>query len=660
MEEVLGLEEPLGEPHEGNVDPTYSLSGIGSSTRLRRNLHFPHNSFPNSLALDSTLTTPPFSRPPLSVTQDPILNQTLSSHPHLFTVSTPLATDLLSDYLSIHPNQPLVESVIIGLREGFWPGHDGDFSKLTPERPTFQSDEDLDFITKEKLEDWELGRLSDPFDTLLPGMHISPTFVVRSDVRKSRTVCDQSVSGLNDGILREDATTTYDTIPQLGGLLRLYHHLELDKNHHTLWKSDVSGAFRNIPVSPFWMIKQVHRVRLVRPGRKPTWSYYVDQRLILGGRLSPRIWCTVINLILWCARIRSKIAHLYIFVDDAFSCDFSGTTIPVFHKPSKETRLVPLDQGKLLRVWNHLGIPWSWKKQVFSDSKLDVIGFSVDATNLSVTLSDASKLTFRTVTLDFLSPSDKPLVVWQRLLGHANWALNVLPFAKFALRSSFKKIKGKKIRMGRIHHNVEVKRDISWLLEEVLTAPPLFLLDPALVDWIPSDADVIIHTDACLRADKSTGSGIAFTSKLNGVRFSFYHRSSFPLDSIIFAEALGVFSAIVWAVESGEHRRILVYSDNSAVVYAFDSGRVSDELFDLVRVSYELLNRHGCDLRVRHIPGVHNFYADLLSRKDPPTFPFSLNSYGSTVHSFDPPSSYYLLRPLPQQIQPWLGRRLLR
>lgn len=660
MEGVLGVEELLVEV-EGNEDPSYNLSGIGSSTRLRRNLHFPFNAYPYSLAIDSTLIVPPFRRPPSHVTQDPASFLTISTHPHLFEVSSPLNVDEVEKFLSIHPNRPLVDSVILGLREGFWPSHDGDFSKLKDNCQGSQSDEDLEFISEEKVEDWELGRLSDPFPTLLPGMHISPTFVVRSSVRKSRTVNDQSISGLNDGIKSSDAKTIYDMIPQLGGLLRYYRHLHLDSDYHFLWKSDVSGAFRNIPVCPEWMIKQVHRVRR-RIGGRLVWSYYVDQRLILGNRLSPLIWCTVINLILWCTRIHSHVDHIFIFVDDAFGFDVSGEFLPVFHKPSKETRMVPRSQALVLRVWNRLGIPWNWKKQLFSDFELDVIGFKINATDLSVSLSDSSKSTFNDVTLDFLSADVMPLVKWQRLLGHANWALNILPFAKFSLRSSYKKTRGKERRHALIWINKEVHSDISWMLNEVLNAPPLFLLDPALDDWSPSQADVILYSDACLVASKPRrssivmGSGIGFTCTINGARHSFFHRSASPISSIIYAEALGVFSAIVWALETGAFKRILIYCDNAAVVYAFDSGKTSDELFGVIRTTFDLLNRHGCDLRVRHVHGVKNYYADLLSRLDPPTFPFNLNRFGSTINHFDPPTDY-ILHPVPLRISPWIGRR---
>ena len=153
-------------------------------------------------------------------------------------------------------------------------------------------------------------------------------------------------------------------IPQLGSLLRHYRLNGLDADFHTLWKSDVKGAFRNIPVCPQWMIKQVHRVRIVVDG-KQKWIFYVDQRLILGNRMSPIIWCSVINLILFCAQIHMEIEHIFIFVDDAFSFSVSGEYILISNRASNEERLVPKDQGKVLLVWNFLGVPWVWKKQLY-------------------------------------------------------------------------------------------------------------------------------------------------------------------------------------------------------------------------------------------------------------------------------------------------------
>ncbi|KAH7869240.1 uncharacterized protein C8R40DRAFT_1059904, partial [Lentinula edodes] len=46
---------------------------------------------------------------------------TIQKNPHLFRVQTPVNVDRLETMLHAHPNQPFVKSILIGLKEGFWP-----------------------------------------------------------------------------------------------------------------------------------------------------------------------------------------------------------------------------------------------------------------------------------------------------------------------------------------------------------------------------------------------------------------------------------------------------------------------------------------------------------------------------------------------------------
>jgi hypothetical protein len=120
---------------ESLVGDTY-LSGTSSTPRVRRTLFFPSSS-PSAPAVDRTLSDPPLPSIPPHVLADPVIAGTIARAPHLFNVSTPLHVDLLERWLRPHPNRPLVDSVVQGLRQGFWPGLEGDLD---------QSDEDADLI----------------------------------------------------------------------------------------------------------------------------------------------------------------------------------------------------------------------------------------------------------------------------------------------------------------------------------------------------------------------------------------------------------------------------------------------------------------------------------------------------------------------------------
>ncbi|KAG6880742.1 hypothetical protein C0993_004816, partial [Termitomyces sp. T159_Od127] len=95
-----------------------------------------------------------------------------------------------------------------GLREGFWPFDDGEWSGKAEEPLENYSSEKVDIEAIRAFQDKEIKarRWSDPLeiDDLLPGMKSSPLFVVWQK-GKARVVTDHSASGLNDGISKSDA-----------------------------------------------------------------------------------------------------------------------------------------------------------------------------------------------------------------------------------------------------------------------------------------------------------------------------------------------------------------------------------------------------------------------------------------------------------------------
>ena len=154
------------------------LSGISSIPSLRRSINYPFNSVPTTPAVDSTLTQLPFSCPPSHVINNPTFLSTLRSRPDLFAVSTPINIPNLRKWLEPHPNRLLVESVLVGLEEGFWPGHDGYFEKYDSKPLPKHSPEDDAFLVESAQKDFERGWMSSTFDSLLPGMLISPSHVI--------------------------------------------------------------------------------------------------------------------------------------------------------------------------------------------------------------------------------------------------------------------------------------------------------------------------------------------------------------------------------------------------------------------------------------------------------------------------------------------------
>ena len=313
-------------------------------------------------------------------------------------------------------------------------------------------------------------------------------------------------------------------------------------------------------------------------------------------------------MLLWAVDYHFHAPDLRVFVDDVFSIDMSGVSMLITHPATGESREVPLAQAKVLLGWTHVGLPWACKKQITSPTELIVLGHLVSIKTHSATIPPAAVDSFRAAVATFLSQPSATLLSYWEIIGWANWALSTLPFARFAIDSLRDKVRGKTKKKLEVPHNKAVRRDLQWFADELLVAPPLYFLDPALQHWEKGNADRLVYCDACLVSDDSVSSGLGFWSKDDPAdlysRHSFYCRIEPQLTSIYYAEALAVFSVIVWALEaSPDARRLLIFTDSALTVYAFDTGRAEDPIRELVRTAYALCDARGVDLRVRHVPG---------------------------------------------------------
>ncbi|KAJ3753228.1 hypothetical protein EV360DRAFT_87980 [Lentinula raphanica] len=158
-------------------------------------------------------TAAPLPGPPPDVMNDPIILKALSEHKDLLKIQTPYDVDKLSSFLSFHPNRPFVESVLEGLKFGFWPCHTGDWllNDSIFEDNYNMEDLDLDAVRAYRNKEVGAGRWSNSFSSFNPPMKLSPMFVVwQGESHKARVITDQTASGLNAGVPKADAHVRYD------------------------------------------------------------------------------------------------------------------------------------------------------------------------------------------------------------------------------------------------------------------------------------------------------------------------------------------------------------------------------------------------------------------------------------------------------------------
>jgi hypothetical protein len=95
-----------------------------------------------------TESTPPLPSPPQHLLDDPKLQESIHSLGDAIKVETPFNVDKFELLLADHPNQPFVQSVMQGIREGFWPFDEGEWKiELEEVIPNYASSaEDVEAI----------------------------------------------------------------------------------------------------------------------------------------------------------------------------------------------------------------------------------------------------------------------------------------------------------------------------------------------------------------------------------------------------------------------------------------------------------------------------------------------------------------------------------
>jgi hypothetical protein len=290
----------------------------------------------------------------------------------------------------------------------------------------------------------------------------------------------------------------------------------------------------------------------------------------------------------------------------------------------------PARQVKLLRLWEYISCPFDDEKQKHG-RQLKIIGFWVNIENGSISLPPSSITDIVDKVNQFIStPNRKPLLRdWQRLAGHLNWVLNVLPWGRPALAELYHKISGKTHSSRGVFINAEVKSNLTWLASTIPKSIGVRFVDSGR--WTDSEADLIVWTDASLR------SGLSFVYSNIGF---IYQLRECPADvkiDIFFLELVAIMSAIHHAASfTSPPKRLLIFTDSLDAVAVFNSLRANESIHNgpLLGVASIIL-RTGIDLRVRHIEGKQNIRADLLSRLLLEEFLSKFPTY--CVRQFDPP-----------------------
>lgn len=234
-----------------------------------------------------------------------------------------------------------------------------------------------------------------------------------------------------------------------------------------MWKSDVSQAYHQMPVSPYWQIRQVVTIKNQR---------HINRCNLFGGHGSLKVWSVFDCLVVWIAINKASVDLKFNYVDD----DFGFATLGNVEWYEPYQKYFPTPQTCLLLLCNDLRIPHDLAKQLQGHT-LPIIGFSVDLNTMTVTLPDDSKMRLVSSIDDFclLAPGNRRclLAEFQVFTGYANWSFNVYPLLKPALSNIYDKMAGKTDRFAGIYINAAVVRNLQWFKNHILKAPGVHFFD---------------------------------------------------------------------------------------------------------------------------------------------------------------------------------------
>lgn len=142
---------------------------------------------------------------------------------------------------------------------------------------------------------------------------------------------------------------------------------------------------------PLWQLKQVVTTGYLTNEQKAAGETEILIRTMdcnnnFGGCGSGRVWYSVNSLVMWIAINIENIKDLGCYIDDNFG--FDDWKDVDFYEPYDG--FYPSKQAKLLKLWDHLGVPHSKPKQLFG-LQLVIIGFNVDPNAMTVTMPTDSK-----------------------------------------------------------------------------------------------------------------------------------------------------------------------------------------------------------------------------------------------------------------------------
>ena len=438
---------------------------------------------------------------------------------------------------------------------------------------------DIDrFLQKELSKHAMLGPFPDqPFS---PWTQISPLMTVpKKDSEKRRVIIDLSFphgSSVNDGVAKNffQGHEMFYTLPSASDLSSLM----LSRGPGCfLWKADLERAYRQLRSDPL----DYPLMGITHKGLT-----YIDVCPSFGCRGSAAAQQRVAKAVCY---LMHEMGHCCL----AYVDDFCGVASTFSESLKSFTDFEALCAA--------LGLKLSPDKTTFPALTLEWLGFKFDSVQMSVTIPTEKLKEVRDLADTWLykkRATRRELQVLAGKLLHISHC--VLPSRKFMTR--ILALLRAATPTGTINIDAEARRDVRWFVDFAAECNGRLLITPTL-------PEIVLECDACLE-----GAGGFSSTHFYSLRFPPKESQNRHISQL---EAINIVTAIKTLIPTETtHHHVRVITDNSASVYALNTGRTRD--YVLAACSRELwlvAATQGLTITIDHAPGVTLVLADALSRR---------------------------------------------
>ena len=354
----------------------------------------------------------------------------------------------------------------------------------------------------------------------------------------------------------------------------------------------------------------VERISILGPSAR---LYKVDlQRAYRNLRVDPRDY-PLLGL-KWRDATYYDVAIPFGLKQGALGCQFSTDTVTYLMASQRHWVMSYLDDVigasspdrandaflTLVQLLQNLGLPLNKSKVVAPVSKLTCLGIDVDAKLGILTIPPKKLREIRKLCVTWIGKEVATRNQLQKLLGKLLYINRCIKPARLFSNRMLQLLRQCPIK-GCIAISKGFRKNLNWFLSFMEQ------LNGSVEMHTKNSYTYDIYVDASLQGlGAKLGNMVYAIPILNALKH---------ICTIVHFEALNILVALKCWAKYLTNQKVVFWCDNSAVVNIFTNFKIRDSiLMACVRNVWLLAAVYNIDLKVKHIQGVSNVYADILSR----------------------------------------------